>query len=114
MDKRWLIALVTASIFGLVLTDHSALPAQQQQGKGKFLPGSRGGVLGDASKLFDMLAQGESTLTIANAGTLRRALELFARNEGITSGELTRAEFARFNLFLTNRAVDRNYLEQPT
>jgi hypothetical protein len=63
------------------------------------------GILGDADKVFQQLAQGGDFLLIAQAGQLRPLLTEFARQQGL-GGALTRDQFRLFSIQLTEQLAD--------
>jgi Ca2+-binding EF-hand superfamily protein len=61
-------------------------------------PGGGGGF--DPNALFDKISQGQASIVIANSGFSKTGLEEYARQNNITSGQITRAQFADY---MTNR-----------
>jgi Ca2+-binding EF-hand superfamily protein len=57
--------------------------------------GGRGGF--DPDRIFDMLAQGANTIKIANMTFGRDRVEQWAKEKGITNGELTREQYREFS-----------------
>ena len=86
MRCRLLILIATVASLSLLLTGSPGL-SWQPPGKGKGGPPSPT-ILGNSDRLFYYLSDGAESLPMANTGRLRRYLGEFARQQGITNGQL--------------------------
>ena len=107
MRCRLLILIATVASLTLLLTGSPGL-SWQPPGKGKGGPPSPT-TLGNSDRLFYYLSDGAESLPMANTGKLRRYLGEFARQQGITNGQLTREEFAQFNQYLTAKLLGKGF-----
>jgi hypothetical protein len=92
--KLLALALLLVS-FVLVMTPSDGLTQIRGGGKG----GGPGGMMGggfDPSRMFEMFARGKDSIQISDMRMFRTQLEEYAREKGITNGQITREQFAGF------------------
>jgi Ca2+-binding EF-hand superfamily protein len=110
--KLLALALLAGAGLGLLLIPTTVTVAQQFGGKGKGKgggfnqgggpggggPGGKmGGMMSDPDKVFDWMSRGQGFIVISNMkGGMRDPMQEWANANGVTSGQLTREQFAHF------------------